>query len=182
MKKYNHEEFFFSGDEETYTTLDNTAVSDQGGGIVRLTSTDHGFKAGAYVYIQGTTNYDGLKAISAVAANTFDIVASFMAETPAGTETVKTMYSSGHAFEFLGFEIHLSEESATSENFVISKDASKGAAWDQKYYSQDMNGVQDRSNMFDIPRKCAANDKVDVVWDNTNDRLWGIILFVRRLG
>lgn len=183
-----YDEYFFSGDEETYTTLDNTAASDQsvpGGtdptGITRLTSTDHGFKAGSCVYIQGTTNYDGLRYIEAVAANTFDIRANYVAETPAGTETVKTMHSSPHPFEFLGFEVHLDAASATAENLVVSIDATKGAAWDVKVYSLDMNTIQDIVKLFDTPMKCSPDDKINVAWNNTNDKLWGVKLYVRRL-
>ena len=84
-----HDTWFFTGDEETYTTLNAADAADGGwAGDQQLTilpSTDHGFKASSgslqsLCYIQGTTNYDGLKKIHAVAADTITIVAKYVAE------------------------------------------------------------------------------------------------------
>jgi len=193
----------FSGDEETYSTLATTdpvtGNSVDGKHLTTLGATDHGFKAGSLVYIQGTINYNGLKLIQAVAANTITIYAKFIAEATVDTsDTIKTMvtydritgkYSdagvtvaAGPPFEFLGFTLHLNAAASTAaETFVINIDANKGAAWDRKVYSKDMNGVQDIDYFFDEPKKCESGDKVDVVWNNADDALWGIKLYTRRL-
>jgi len=180
----------FSGDEETYTTINNAVAVDAGwAGMDQLTTipiTGHGFKASSgklqsLVYIQGSTNYDGLRKIHAVATNTITIVAKYVAETFAGTETVKTMYSDDHPFEFLGFKVTLNAASATSENLTITIDSKVGSAFDNLIYSRDMDTIADINNMFDVPRKCFPGDKIDVAWDNTDDRTWAIELITRRL-
>lgn len=190
MSDQPHDTWFFTGDEETYTTLNNAAAVDGGWAgrdqLTTLPSTDHGFKASSgslqsLIYIQGTDNYDGLRKIHAVGTDTITIVAPYVAETFAGTETVKSMYSDNHPFEFLGFEVTLSAASATSEDLTITVDAAAGSAFDNLIYSKDMNGIADINYMFDTPRECKANDKIDVAWDNTNDRTFGIKLFTRRL-
>ena len=190
MRAKDYDEIYFTGDGKTYTTLDNDAASDQtvaGGadpiGIVRMPSTGHGFNVDSCVYIQGTTNYNGLRKIVAVSdADHFDIRANYVAETFAGTETVKTMYSSPHPFELMGIEVHVDNAPVASETLVVVKDAAAGSAWDTKVYTTAMNGVENVSENFDPTVKCSADDKVDVTWDNTDGDTWGIKLLVRRLG
>jgi len=190
MEKQPHDTWFFTGDEETYTTLDNDDAADGGWAgdkqLTTLPSTDHGFKASigslqSLVYIQGTTNYDGLRRIHAVAANTITIEAKYVAETFGGTETVKTMYSNNHPFEFLGFEVTVAAAVVATESLTIIIDADAGPAFDNEIYSKAMAGITYINNMFDVPRKCNAGDKIDVAWANSNDNLWGIKLFTRRL-
>jgi len=80
--------------KQTYNRLlDNAAVSDLGGtpNEVRIPCTGHGFLAGDYVLITGTTNYDGTYEITNVNdVNTFDIESAYSAETFAGTESVSS--------------------------------------------------------------------------------------------
>lgn len=74
-------------------TLDNTAVANQEGSpnVVRIASTAHGFLAGDYVTIMGTTNYDGTHLVTHVeVVDTFDIEHAYTAETPAGTESASS--------------------------------------------------------------------------------------------
>ena len=68
-------------------TLDASAAADQGSDVIRIPATAHGMSAGNSVTISGSTNYDGNHVITAVAANTFDIIANYTAETFGGTET-----------------------------------------------------------------------------------------------
>ena len=146
---------YFSGNEETYTTLDNTLAATggtaNGKALTILTSTDHGFKVGSYVWISGTTNYDGLRLIQAVAANTITIYAKYVAEVPAGTETLKAAayLNQKKNWELLGFRVHLNAASATSENLVVAIDSAQGTAFDAKLYSKDMNTLQDVLYKFD---------------------------------
>lgn len=80
-----------SSNTATYDrTLDAAAAVDQGGApnIVRIPSTGHGFLAGDYVTIGGTTNYNGTHQITNINdADTFDIAIAFNAETFGATDT-----------------------------------------------------------------------------------------------
>lgn len=198
----NEEHYFFSGDEEMNTTFDATAISDLsanydvsalGGryreGVVRLTSADHGFKASPNqkdqncIYIQGTTNYDGLRMIVAVATNTIDIIAPYVAETPAGSEILRPGLKFDERWLFVGFKLHLDTASATAEDLVISVDADRGAAWDYNIFTEDMNGTKDRGENYsgDNEITLEPNDIVYVTWANTNNRLWGLELVAKRI-
>lgn len=196
------ERYFFSGDEEMNTTLGAVAISDQTSSygaendllqrfgqinVVRITSNDHGFKAPAeekrptYIYIDGTTNYDGIHRIIAVAANTIDIAAKFVAETPGGTETLRPCLSFEEPWLLVGWNVHLDSASATAENMVVTQDAKMGAAWDTKIYSGDWNGVQDLIQMYEPPIPINGGDLVYWTWANTNDRLWGLEILARSI-
>ena len=155
------------------TTINDKAVTDLG-------ATAHGLLAGSLIYIQGTTNYDGLKSIQAVDTNDFTIYNPFTAETTTTADTWKTMYSSPHPFDFLGFHLHLDAASATSENITVDKDANAGTEFDLNLYTLDMDTVQDISQIYDEPIPCEGGDKIDIAWDNTNTKTWGISIFTRR--
>jgi hypothetical protein len=190
--KNDYDRYFFSGDEETFTTINNAAAVDATiaeVGLVTIPSTDHGFKAGAaelptHIYVNGTVNYNGMRKIYAVATNTITIYAKYVAETFAGTETLRTMIKMDSSYELIGFEVHLSAASATAENLLVNKDSERGAAWDTNIYTKDMNTVQNIIRTFDdeIPVRLEADDKIDFTWTNTNDTLWGIEVMVRRVG
>ncbi|RPI88700.1 MAG: hypothetical protein EHM41_00055 [Chloroflexi bacterium] len=187
----------FSGDEEFNTTIGNSAVSDQSAsyreikyGVTRLTSSDHGYKVspaiygpepGNLIFVQGTTNYEGLRKIVAVGTDTLDIIAKFVAETPGGTETLRPGFKCDTDVKFLGFELHLDSASATVEDLEIHVDADRGAAWDRKLYDLAMNGIKDYIEIFDPPIVIPAKDIVYCTWANTNDRLWGLTLLTQRL-
>jgi len=188
-----HDTWYFTGAKATYTTLNADNDTDGGWGnnalLTILPSTAHGFFASSgslqsLIYIQGTTYYNGLRKIHAVADNTITIYAKYVAAeaTFGGTlETVKTMYSDNHPFEFLGFELTIDAAVAATEDLTIIIDAAAGSTFDNLIYKKAMNGVRYINYMFDVPRKCAADDKVDVAWANATGDDWGIKLFTRRL-
>jgi len=69
--------------------LDAAAATNEGGGLVGIPCTGHGYSPGASVLINGTTNYDGVETVHAdTTANSIIITATYAAETFAGTETV----------------------------------------------------------------------------------------------
>jgi len=75
------------GDRVTYGRIDISSFADQGGGVVRITtSANHGFSTGDYVNISGTTNYNGTYAIANAATNVFDITHSYTAEAGGATK------------------------------------------------------------------------------------------------
>lgn len=196
------EHYFFSGDEEMNTTIHATAVSDLsvnydasalGGkyreGVVRLTSTDHGFKASPnqkqsnLIFVQGTTNYDGLRVVLAVAANTLDIIAPFVAETPSGSETLRPGLQFDERYLFVGFKVHLSSACATAEDLVISVDADRGSAWDFNVFTENMNGVSDRAENYSGDNEIVLqpDDILYCTYANTDNRTWGLELIAKRV-
>lgn len=71
-------------------TLDNAAAADEGGGLVSIPLTGHGYSAGNTIVLNATSNYDGIHTLPSQAAGDADhiiITATFAAETFAGTET-----------------------------------------------------------------------------------------------
>ena len=62
--------------------LSNTAVIDVGLGLVRFTSASTIPDAGDIVNIVGSTNYDGTYEVAISGIGTFDVVATYVAETP----------------------------------------------------------------------------------------------------
>ena len=61
-----------------------TAFADLGGGVVRVSSNQHGIVAGNIVTIENTISYNGSFTIVANAGNTFDITATFVADDATG--------------------------------------------------------------------------------------------------
>ena len=82
----------------SYISLDASAVVDAGGGEVTIAATAHGLTAADTVEIYGTTNYDtgttDVEAaqtpvtIESVTTDTFNITATYVAETPSGAYAV----------------------------------------------------------------------------------------------
>jgi hypothetical protein len=78
------------------TNLDISAPAvDAGGGVVTIPDSLHGFQAGDSVTLAGTINYDGTYTILAKTANTFDITATYVAETFIGSETATVVATPG---------------------------------------------------------------------------------------
>lgn len=73
--------------ELTSVTIDNAAAVDKGDGLVGIPITGHVFSAKDNTTIASTTNYDGNYDIVSQTANEIVIVATYVAETFAGTET-----------------------------------------------------------------------------------------------
>jgi len=70
--------------------MDASPAVDAGGGLVKLQIPLHGMSTGNVVLVNGTTNYDGVSTLPSQAlgdANNLIITATFVAETPAITDT-----------------------------------------------------------------------------------------------
>ncbi len=163
-----------------------------------LSDTAHGLLAGSLLYIENTTNYDGLKEILSLPdANSMLIKSPYVAET-LSSATWKTKFSydelrrhsgdvgasiaAGPKWEFLGFELTLDGEAAVAlEYFTIVKKAAKGSAWDNRIYRVDMNGVQFINYIFDDTKPMAPGDKIDCTFANAGTDTWGLTLYTRRL-
>jgi len=113
--------------------------------LVTLTTSDaHGFAADSQVYIEGTTNYDGIHDVTAVTTSGITIrVPKYVAETPDGTETVKFAIDPGCDFVLYEATLTLSDEASTSENFVMQLDSRLGSSYDHNILKQDVDGYSD---------------------------------------
>ena len=69
-----------------------TAFANAGGGQVTVTSNAHGLSNGNVVIITGTTNYNGTFAIANIAANTFEITATWVSNDATGTWSHNTIF------------------------------------------------------------------------------------------
>ena len=70
--------------------LNNAAAVDEGGGLVGIPITTHGYIAGNIILINDSVNYDGVHTLPAQTLGTASeiiITATYVAETFAGTET-----------------------------------------------------------------------------------------------
>lgn len=84
--KFLHEEY--SRDTRATKSLDAGPAVDNGGGLVGIPITAHGFSSGDLVTLSGTTNYDGTySADSTTTTDELVISATFVAETFVTTQT-----------------------------------------------------------------------------------------------
>ncbi len=75
--------------KQNENNINNAAAVDKGSGKVGIPVTTHGYTAGEAVKILSTINYDGYYIVqSGTTANEVVIVATYAAETFAGTETI----------------------------------------------------------------------------------------------
>jgi hypothetical protein len=166
-------------------TIAATAIADNGNGTVRVTlAAAHGLLAGSVVYIEGTTNYNGLREIvNVAAATTIDIRATYKAETPAGTETVKVAIVAKKGYYFAGLRLHLSAAPTTSENLTITLDSHLGAAWDTVIYSKDLATVINLVYALDEAENLPfhEDDILRVAWANTDLSTFGLELIYKPL-
>jgi len=190
------DEWFFTGAKAMSGTF-NDAAAVIGDSVNKpytttLPDTAHGLVAPSLLYIENTTNYNGLGKIKSLAdANSMLIYAKFVAET-LSSATWKSMFTydqviqgelkAGPPWEFLGFYLTLDAAASTaSEEFTITVDAAKGSAWDNRVYTKDMNGQQHINYIFDDPKPMAAGDKINCVFANADTNTWGLTLFTRPL-
>lgn len=172
-----------SGAKKMTATLDAAAVADATGGKVTITSTAHGFLSPSNLYITGTTNYSGNRTVTAVATDTITCYGAYVAETPAGSETISVILAPGVSFEIFEIRMHVSAAPTTSEYFTITLDNNSGAYWDTVLYKHDFAATSttdlvwspDRDHTFD------PGDKIVFAWDNTDTKTWGLEAKFRRI-
>lgn len=106
--------------------LDNAAAVDAGGGIVTIPLTGHGYVVGEYVTISGSVNYNTTYEVVAVpGANTFNITATYQAETFAGTEECVDVIPDEFDIHFINFE---AVSAADTYELVLYRDDASVAA------------------------------------------------------
>jgi len=193
------EMYRFEGAAAMNGTLDSAAVVDvsssfpdiqrQRSGVVDITDTGHGYVAGDradipnHIFIQGSTNYDGLRRIHSVPdANSLYLRALYTAENMTTSVIIRPALQFDEDWLFRGFKLHLSAASATSENLVISVDADAGSSFDFNIITEDMNTIQDIGQMFmEDPWFISRDDILYVTWANSDSRTWGLELLAQRL-
>ncbi len=191
-------EFYrFAGAAAMNGTLDNAAAVDQSsnydpgiGGVVRIPIASHGLIAGTdthptFVFIQGSTSFNGIRRIVTVPnANNIDVAAKYVAETFAGTE----LYSVGVGFDenwaFAGYEIHVDAAPTTVANLTIArdfKDVSLATYWDTVYLTQPMATIVDVVEQWETAIPLSPDTIVKTAWANAEADDWGVELKVVRL-
>lgn len=163
------------------TIAGGAAVTASGGIHTKITITGHGYTAGSYVYITGSTNYSGLKKCMAVETNDITINAPFVAETFAGTETTRFAYPCEVGGILTELRVHINTAPATAENFVITCDANRGAAYDTVILTKSMAGVTDYIWTPEDPITFFAGDILVCTYTNTDGRTLGVEMKVRRI-
>ena len=166
-------------------TLDNTAVSDNGDGTVDIAITGHGLTEGSTIIISGTTNYDGVHTLLAVGgADAITITATYVAETPAGSETYAVVFKPSYnakGWKLVETRFHLSGVSA-AESITYTLDADAGAAYDALLDSNALSGLTDDVIVWSDGDKRRYFDDGDAIvfgYTNTNAETWGLEIIYR---
>ncbi len=199
LSKAQIEFYKFAGASALNGTLDNAAAVDKTStydlnrfsarlGVVRIPIAAHGIIAGSkdkyptHIYLDGTTSYEGLRRIVNIPdAGNIDIVAKYVIETFAGTETYKPAVGFNEPWEFVGWEIHADGTPSTSADLIVSKDGIEGTYWNTNYFTEDMQGVTDWAQMWDVPILMSPGTVVYATWANAEGDDWGFEFKVRRL-
>ena len=179
----------FKGAAAFSQTIGATAVSDKStayNSITRLTCTAHGYLAGSLVYLTGFVTpldyLNGLRKINAIAANTLDVVTklgTYVAGTPAGSETARCAIKIDEAFIFKGFELHLDIVGGATEDLEVVKDADAGVQFDTKIFDDDTATMLDEISIYGF-LPCKKNDIIVATYANTNTRTWGLTFYIKK--
>ena len=164
-----------------HTTLDNAAAYDKGSGVVRIPCTTHGFSNYSHIGIRGSTNYDGTYKIidedPESDSDYFNIYATYVAETFAGTETLRPELEPGQFFRILEARLHLSAVAGQADVFSIDLDSGQpaGLLHDVKLATQDMDSVADYIKYWgDELRFFNNNDRIIFTFPNAGTKNWGL--------
>ena len=91
-----------------------------------------------------------------------------------GTGAMSYSFAPGKEFSFEEVRLHLSDALAPAENFVITLVSSKGALYNVKLYSKDMDSVQDLMYQPAKQHDFGPKDSLLFTWTNTNAKTWGM--------
>jgi len=185
-RHFDIEHITMSGTKKMNGTLDNTAVVDNGDGTVDIAITAHGQTDGNKVVIAGTTNYDGVHTLLAAPdANTIMITATYVAETPAGTETYFACFQNApdwKDYQIMEVRLTLSAAGGAAEAYTIDLDSDYGAAWDVELDTvADMTLIlSDIWKAWEERRYFNGGDVLTFTYANTNGRTWGLEIIIRQ--
>ncbi len=170
-----------AGDAAMSGSLANTAVSSQAGGRVRFTTTDdpHGYRIGSQIYIAGSTNYEGTHTIVATpGTDTFDVVATYVAETPAGSgaEPIGPTLAPGVPFQLQKVSCHLWTPEGNAEDLVMEFDSSDDTNYDRTW-NLDFSSSADVLYTPDHPERThrfQKNDLLFFTFANSSNITWAL--------
>ena len=123
----------------------NGAAVDKGGGVVGIPCVGHGLKEGDWVYIHGTTNYEGINAItSGVSADEITITATYVAETFHGEEQIYLGMLNATEKDFVAV--------GSGGNYKVTIDFSTVPLVENDYYYLVIHTVKDSSKLVSRPK------------------------------
>ena len=90
----------------------------------------------------------------------------------------------GKKAELVSVDAHWSSAATTSENFTVTLDSHKGDEYDTVLYSRDPanTSLTSLANIWDKPFPLASGDELVVAFTNTEARLIGGKVVVRKVG
>uniref|UniRef100_A0A6M3IKN9 Uncharacterized protein n=1 Tax=viral metagenome TaxID=1070528 RepID=A0A6M3IKN9_9ZZZZ len=173
--RYTEQHLYASGAKSMSDTITAGAITLNGDGTVTVTVNAHGFAVDSMVYYQGTTAYNGLHKLTAVAANTQTFaVTNEIAETMGGTETCDIIVKPEVPFTLHEVRLNVGVAATTAENFTMQLDSGYGAAWDCILDTVPMAGETDIHRMPTRPMRFQAGDALLFDWTNTDAKTWSI--------
>lgn len=172
-----------TGNGTLSTTIGAGAVVDNGDGTVKVAIAADVFAAGSIVYIEGTTNYNGLREVISAPAGYINIKAHYVAETLGGTETCTVAIAPNCPFELMEVAVKLNAVPTTSEDFTFTLDSILGANFDDTIITKDLSTLSAPSYIWapDVPLIFIKGDICRAVWANTDGKTHGIKIKYRRL-
>jgi hypothetical protein len=169
-----------SCDKALSQSINDAAAVDGTGGTTVIPSSGHGYQAGSQIYISGSVNYNGLKLVTAVGANTLTILAPYVAET-FSTDIMRFAYPCVVGSAIVELRAHLSAAPTTPENLVITIDSVKGAEYDTVVLTKAMTTITDYVWAPETPILCDVGDLVVCTYTNTDAKALGIQLRMKRI-
>lgn len=155
--------------------MNDGPASDLGNGLVRFPIIGTAFSVGSHVNIAGSVNYDGDYIVQAIAAGSFDVYATYVAEAfNPPDEVVQPKIRPGCSFRVLEVRFHLSDD-GDQEDFDIILNSGHNAALDVTLDSQNMGGIT--QHIVDWSKQKRFFNKTDSIYfthANTLDRAWGL--------
>ena len=162
-----------------------TTPAHPDGQVTIQTTAAHGFVVGSHLYIEGTTNYDGVHEVLATpTTDKITIRAKFVAELFVA-QTIKVAIVPNARFVFVGFSIKMDAAPTQSESFTITLDSNDGQNFDVLVFSRNWSTLSDTDFIWTTPEDelipFEKDDILRVAWTNTNTKTYGLKLWFRRL-
>jgi hypothetical protein len=97
-----------------------------------------------------------------------------------GTGAISFSADPDHPASLVCVRLHLSAAGGAAENFTVTLNSARGAAYDCVLFSQDMTTVTDILWIPERPIPVINNDVLDFAWTNSNGRTFGLEAITQR--